>query len=419
MASTINNDRPVTYRDVFGNGNWIRLWVGQTISQLGDFVATIAFPLLVYEITKSAVGLGIGFIIELLPIVIVSPIVGVFADRWNRRTILLVSDSVRVLCTLAMFFSTNVLQLYALGLIAAIMQAVFLTTYSAVIPQITGDQFVKSISMSYTGYSTMQVIGPLAATALIGLLHGPRPVFIFDAATFAIAVIMTSTIRVGRIEQDGQKKRFLDDLRAGAKFLQQNAVVRYITGYHTMSTISEAAAILGTLIYIKTALGLSATASDQLYGLVGGIMAASLALGNWLIGLFDQRLPKRPLIFWGPVLAGLTYLLFIFQPGPLLVLVICFVIGIGKASSLVPSLSFLALAIPNDLRGRVYSFFNAISSLANLLAYGLFALVATQLSPSILLAIAGLLLLVGIPLCTFFLKGAKALREHEELQAAK
>lgn len=414
MESSANRDRPVTYRDVFGNGNWIRLWTGQTVSQLGDFVSIIAFPLLVYEITRSAVGLGLGFAIEALPIIVVSPIAGVFADRWNRRTILLVSDGVRIFSTLGMFFSTNIWQLYALALIGAIMQAIFTSTYAAVIPQITERQFVKAISLSYTGYNTMQVIGPLVAAILIGLLGGPRPVFLFDAATFAVAVLMTSTIQVADVAQKGQTKRFLDDLKAGANFLTRNAVVRYITGYHTITTIAEAVAILGTLLYVKTALGLSSTVSDQLYGLVGGIMAGSLALGNWLIGLLDHRLPKRPLMLWGPVVAGLGYLLFLSHPGILVLLIICAIISIGKASSLVPSLAFLAQSVPNDLRGRVYSFFNAISSLANLLSYSVFAAVAILLPPAILLGIAGLLLLVGIPIATLAFKGTKALREQEQ-----
>ncbi|HLG60793.1 MAG TPA: MFS transporter [Ktedonosporobacter sp.] len=418
MESSANTDRPVTYRDVFGNGNWIRLWAGQTISQLGDFVAIIAFPLLVYEITKSAVGLGAGFAIEALPIIVVSPIAGVFADRWNRRTILLVSDTVRIFSTLGIFFSTAVWQLYVLALIAATMQAIFVTTYAATIPQITEHQFVKAISLSYTGYNTMQVIGPLVAAVLIGLFHGPRPVFLFDAATFALAVLMTSTIKVGNIEQKGQTKRFLNDLKAGANFLTKNAVVRYITGYHTITTIAEAVAILGTLLYIKTALGLSSTASDQLYGLVGGIMAGSLALGNWLIGMFDQRLPKRPLMLWGPLVAGAAYLLFLSHPGTFALLIICAVLSVGKACSLVPSLAFLAQSVPNDIRGRVYSFFNAINSLANLLSYSVFAAVAILLPPSILLGIAGLLLLIGIPLITLVFKGTQALREQEQSRPA-
>src|SRR5581483_1417846 len=183
MEQSAGEKRVVTYRDVFHNGNWMRLWTGQTISQLGDFVSDIAFPLLVYEITKSPVGLSLGFGVEMLPLIVIGPIAGVFVDRWNRRTLLLVTDFARIGCALGMFFSTSLWQLYVLALVAAVMQAIFLATYSATIPQITEGQFAKSISLSYTGYNTMQVIGPAVAAGIIGLTHGPRPAFLFDAAT--------------------------------------------------------------------------------------------------------------------------------------------------------------------------------------------------------------------------------------------
>jgi DHA3 family macrolide efflux protein-like MFS transporter len=413
MASSLAGNRPVRYRDVFSNGTWIRLWTGQTISQLGDFVSDIAFPLLVYELTKSAVSLSFGFAIELLPLIVIGPLAGVFADRWNRRSLLLTVDGVRVLCALGLFFSTSLWQLYLLALVAAIMQAIFLATYSAVIPQITGQQYVKSISLSHSGYRTMQVIGPLVAAGIIGLAHGPRLAFAFDAATFAAGFLLTFTIRVGTVERKEHTRQFFDDLHTGARFLGQSTVVRYLASYNTIVTIASAAAALGTVIYIKTALGLSATASDQLYGLTAALLAGSLALGTWLIGLLDHRLPKRSLLLWGPVLAGLAYLLFLLRPGPIAVLPIYFAVSIGNACSLVPVLAFLATAIPNDLRGRVYSFMNAIDAGAQLAAYGVFAAVGLLLPPGVVLAIAGGVLLIGMPLCAFALKGTRALRQHE------
>lgn len=413
MESSAVHKGSVTYRDVFHNGNWIRLWTGQTISQLGDFVSDVAFPLLVYNVTKSAIGLGFGFAIEMLPFVMIGPIAGVFADRWNRRTLLLVVDLVRVFCALGLFLSTSLWQLYLLALIAAIMQAVFTSTYSAVIPQITEHQLVKSISLSYTGYRFMQVIGPMVAAGIIGLMHSPRPAFVFDAATFAVGFLMTLTIHVSVAERNEHPRRFFDDLHKGARFFSQNPVVRYLASYNAIVTIASAAAALGTVLYIKTALGLPVVASDQLYGLAGAVLAGSLALATWLIGLLDNRLPKRPLILWGPVLAGLGYLLFLFHPGSGLILPIFFAVSVGSACSLVSVPALLATAVPNELRGRIYSFINAMEALSNLAAYGVFAALALLLPSGVLLAIAGCVLLLGIPFCTFMFKGSSALHECE------
>ena len=417
MEQSATEKRAITYRDVFRNGNWIRLWSGQTVSQLGDAIADIAFPLLVYEITKSPVGLGLGFVVELIPLIVIGPLAGVLADRWNRRTLLLVADFVRIGCALGMFLSTSIWQLYVLSLLAAVMQAVFLATYSATIPQITQEQFAKSISLSYMGYNTMKVIGPMVAAGIIGLAGGPRPAFLFDAATFAVGFMLTLTISVATIERKESENHFLSDLRGGLSFLLKNPAVRYLSSYNIVLTIATAASALGTILYIKMSLGLTATGSDQLYGVIGAVLAGSLAFMSWLIGLLDERLSKRTLVFCGPVVTGLAYVLFLFHPASGWILPIFVAASVGNACSLLPLQNLLAGSVPNNLRGRIYSCFNALDSLANLAAYGIFAALGLLLPPEMLLVLAGVILLLGIPFCTVIFSGNRALRVQEEAKA--
>ncbi len=413
MKQAAPEKRAITYRDVFRNSNWIRLWAGQTISQLGDFVSDIALPLLVYEITRSPVGLGLSFGIEMLPLIVIGPFAGVLADRVNRRVLLLVADTTRIFCALGMFLSTSIWQLYGLALLAAIMQALFLATYSATIPQITREQFSQSISLSYMGYNSMQVVGPAVAAGVIGLTHGPRAAFLFDALTFAVASLLTLTIRVDNLESREAASHFLRDLRKGLLFLWQNVRVRYFASHNIVLTLSAAASTLGTVLYIKTALSLSSTASDQLYGLIGAVFAGSLALVAWLIGLLDERISKRAFVLYAPLGTGLLYLLFIFHPDLALVLFLFLGISAGTACSLLPRQALMARSIPNNLRGRIYSCFNALTALTNIVAYGLFASLGLLLPPGLVLALAGAILLLGIPLCTFVFKGQEAFKEIE------
>ena len=413
MKSDAANASTITYREVFRNGNWIRLWLGQTLSQLGDFVSDIALPLLVFEITRSPIGLGLSFIVEALPIIFFGPIAGVLADRINRRSLLLFADLVRIFCALGMFLSNSLWQLYALALIAAVMQTLFFTTYAAVIPQITEKKFTKSISLSYMGYNTMKVIGPMVAAVIIGLSHGARAAFIFDAVTFSAGFLMTLTIHVDNVEQKAEKQHFLSEIRSGALFIKKSPPLIYITIYSTIIGIATAAATLGIVLYIKTALSLNSTSSDQLYGLVGAVLAGSLAFTTWLISVLDHRVPKRLLVLYGPFIAGLAYLLFLLRPGPGLVLPVCLLVSVGTACSQVPLLAFLAKAVPNEIRGRVYSFYNSITSVSDLAAYGLFSVIGVALLPHFLLAIAGCILIAGIISCNLILNGSNILKEQE------
>src|SRR5207245_8199083 len=114
---------------------------------------------------------------------------------------------------------------------------------------LTEGQFAKSISLSYMGYNTMQVIGPAIAAGVIGLTHGPRPAFLFDAATFATGFVMTWTIQVAHSVRKNSPSQFLRDLRSGVLFLWKNAAVRYLSGYHVIFTIVTAASTLGIILY--------------------------------------------------------------------------------------------------------------------------------------------------------------------------
>lgn len=412
---TTENSPQITYRDVFRNRNWIRLWIGQTLSQLGDAVAIVAFPLLVYDMTEGSVAsLSASFAIQLLPLVTIGPMAGAFGDRWNRKTLLFTTDVVRAVCALGIFFSASLWQIYVLQLIAASMQACFLPTYSAIIPQLTGDQYSKSISLSYTGYQSMKVLGTVLAVVVPA---GPRLAFLFDAATFTLAALMTRSIHVEPMVQT-QIGNFLDDIGMAFNFFRHNTLVRYLTVYHICFSMGiEIALKLGLVTHIKAVAGGS---SDQLYKWSVATSASAFACVTWLIGYLDHKLPKPPMLLGGPILAGLSCTLFFFQLGsdlPALyssILFFSLVAGVGQACALIPVQVYLAEATPKDLHGRVFAFINAIEACALLAVFTLFAMISDRLEipPWALMVISGTLLTIGIPLCTLTLNGLPAMRKH-------
>src|SRR5437867_1217506 len=80
---------------VLRDGVFLRFWGGSSISTLGNQVTVIALPWLVLQLTNSPFQLGIVGALEFLPFLLFGLVVGVYADRWDRRTILLFADLVR------------------------------------------------------------------------------------------------------------------------------------------------------------------------------------------------------------------------------------------------------------------------------------------------------------------------------------
>src|SRR5215208_1615710 len=88
------------------NARFLRLWIGQGISFVGDAVSMVALVVLVAQITGSASAVGGALVARLLP-TLASPLFGVLADRVDRRIVLVTSDIARAVLVLGLVFATN------------------------------------------------------------------------------------------------------------------------------------------------------------------------------------------------------------------------------------------------------------------------------------------------------------------------
>ena len=80
------------------------LWLGQVVSQLGDWFNAIALYSLLYELTGSATSIALVLVLQMLPAMVVSPVAGVVIDRFDRRTIMITADLVRGVVVLGLLF---------------------------------------------------------------------------------------------------------------------------------------------------------------------------------------------------------------------------------------------------------------------------------------------------------------------------
>src|ERR671916_1111345 len=106
------------------NTRFLRLWVGQGTSFLGDAVSMVALVVLVVQVTGSASAVGGALVARLLP-TLASPLAGVLADRLDRRVVLVASDLVRAVVVLGMVFARDLVVLYALVFLMGVARTLF------------------------------------------------------------------------------------------------------------------------------------------------------------------------------------------------------------------------------------------------------------------------------------------------------
>jgi MFS family permease len=268
--------------------------------------------------------------------------------------------------------------------------------------------YVKAISWSQNSFQLVQIIGPFIAAGIIALSRGPRTALVVDALTFVVATSMTLLIRFpARTSQEkssAKKPPFFQSLSEGAAFLLKSHILRYATSINILKAIMQSVLLVGSVLYIKSEMGLSATSSDSLYGVVVTAIGIGVMVGTTLVGTVLHNWNRRLLIVGGLLLQGLAFLLLLFHPNAIVTVIIFWLSGFGSSGAMTPNSAFYAESTPNEVRGRVYSVVNAVLQVAQLIGYSLAGLIASTYSSSILFLFGGVVLLIAAPLLTFLFR---------------
>ncbi len=190
------------YLDLLRSNRAFRhLWYGQVISELGDWLNSIAIYLLVIELGGGGMALALTMTAKLLPIFFVSPIAGVLIDRLDRRSILVASDLLRFLVVLGFLQVDEPGEmglLYSLVVVEIALAGFFEPARSAIIPDITPRQdLVTANALSGSTWSVMVAFGAALGGVVVSLF-GIRAAFLIDALTFLMSAWFISRIPPSR-----------------------------------------------------------------------------------------------------------------------------------------------------------------------------------------------------------------------------
>ena len=180
------------------NRGFRQLWLGQVVSQLGDWFDTIAVMTLVLNLTGSGRDVGLIMVARFLPSVVVGPLSGVVADRFNRRTIMIVSDILRAVVVLGFLFVRRPDQIwiiYALTVLQLTFSTFFEPAKSAAIPSIVAEnELVTANAISSVTWSAMLTLGAVAGGLVTGWF-GTDAAFVVDSVTYLVSAALIARVR--------------------------------------------------------------------------------------------------------------------------------------------------------------------------------------------------------------------------------
>ncbi len=351
------------------NGRFARLYAAQTVSQIGDAFTWVALALLAFELSgeNAAIVLGGALTLRVTAFVLLSPLAGVLADRFERRRILLITHFGRAVVIGLMPLVTSVWQVYVVMFALNALTAFFTPTNQATVPLVVGrDDSGKAFALSSATTELLGIIGPGFAGITAAFIGG-RNLFFFDAVTFALAGLLVLTLpSLKATTKAGVQVSRWRDVRDGTARLWRDPPVRFALLMELVASIAGALILVVTVVRVQGGLNLG----EAQYGWVMALYGLGATVASLAVGSAGKRIPRTTFILIGALLTSLAIL-----PGDVVTLaplmVLWLVAGVGQNWVNLPTETLLAERTDESAQGRVYGAHFAWSHLWWAFAYPL------------------------------------------------
>jgi MFS transporter, DHA3 family, macrolide efflux protein len=399
----VESDPPAkpSFRRALASRPFFLLWLSQLISQSGDFVFDIALIWLVLEVTGSVFAVGVVVAVAAIPQVVAGPIIGVYVDRWDRRSILIGTNVAEGL--LVAVLSGLVLAHYdGLGLILVIVFALgcgaqfVRTSTNAMVPRVvrTEDLPPANSLMTFSS-STNQVLG-LSIGGIVVALFGVAIPIEYDALSFFVAALIVLGIAraIGRAEApaDGAKTGFRAEFVEGLTFIRQH---RFLLELIVLGIILNFFGNALTALFAPYAkITLSGTAAT--YGFLGAAIALGSILGAAIIGKVETRKSTGKYLFGGAFGIGVAFAIMGFTRSIPIALSEVFLLGTLLSITNIPLFVLIQAKVPHRLLGRVLAAFVGLITASGPLGAFSAGVLADRLTIAPVFVLSGIVILLTV-----------------------
>ena len=360
--------------DILSDRTYRHLFLAQVVALLGTGLATVALGLMAYDLAGdgAAMVLGTVFTIKMVAYVGIAPIAGAFADRVNRRALLVALDLVRGATALCLPFVTEIWQVYVLIFLLQSASAAFTPTFQATIPDVLPEdaRYTRALSLSRLAYDLENIVSPTLAALLLAVMSYNSLFFGTVVGFTASALLVVSVLLPS--PKASEPRGIYDRTTRGIRIYLATPRLRGLLGLNLAVSSAGAMVLVNSVILVRGQLGLSESAlAWTMFAFGAGSMIAALLLPRAL-----DRLADRPVMVagaWAMVGALVFLALAIMSVGlslPLL-LGIWLVIGLGYSTVQTPSGRLLRRSAHAEDRPAVFAAQFALSHACWLVTYPL------------------------------------------------
>ena len=433
--------------DVFRNRPFLLLWLAQAATQIGGNMVIFGLTVIISKSTGSTTAVSALILTFLLPAVLFSALAGVFVDRLDRRLVLILTNVLRGLAFIAMFFvGTNLALIYLLNITVSSITVFFAPAEAAMIPmlvprrQLLAANGIFTLTLNAAFALGFTLVGPL-----IVKIFGAPALIVVVAVLYFVAAGFCSTLPSappassvagptgarGRVrEAENAVGSVLAQLGEGLGYIRNHREIRWSLIY--LGIAASLVGVLGVLgpNFAQKTLGLG----PEDFVVVVLPLGVGIVMGILLLNAYGRLLPRRRVIEGGLIALG-AFLAAMALSGRIssflgstatqtgvdlslltsllsIVVALAFFAGVAYAAVAIPAQTQLQEDLPEDVRGRVFGVLNMLVSVASFLPILIVGPIADLIGTTLVLVVVAIL--IGASgLASIYLRGPLRATERE------
>lgn len=387
------------YSKLIQNKDYLLLVLGQLVSKLGSSINTIGLTLYVLKFDNPVMSLGLLSLLLMVPWTLLGPYAGILADRYSKKTIIILCDIARGFLSIGLYFVTNIGLFYAIVFVQTLFDILFAPAIGGYLPFIVKkDDLDEANSLYASSGKLASLAGPAIGGFIVAWL-GASAVFVINGVAFILSGIsemfISITGAVTKKEEVTQKPSTKKELLEGIAYTKEHKNILFIIIFFAVASIWFGGI---PILYSNIVIG-ELQLSEQLYGIFSTLIGLGALLGAMLIPKILKKVKHTTMLILATAMYGLMYFIFaLLQVIPLYIFVM-FCIGISTAFINVTYGIFLQKEIEKEYIGRVYSLDMALSNFTMILAVVFITLWGNNFNSRHLITVSSLMLLV---VCSIF-----------------
>lgn len=355
------------------NKNFFLLWQGQTVSQIGSQIFSIALMFWIKHVTGSAMLMGFVMMLSMLPVALVGPVSGAIVDNLSRKKLIIFSDIINGLISITLAIivgysllsvNTTIVLIFIFASISGILFSVFNPAISAAIPDLVPEEKLQTANSMKESVQQLSLFIGQALGGILFTIFGAPLLFLFDGITYLFSATSESFIDIPRrmVEKHNSIKETYNHYRKetidGLKYVWSRKGIRFIFLSFSVMNFFIMPFIVLLPFYVEDTLGLQA----DWYGYIFGTFGLASILGYGLSGIINPKGKLRVYsVLSALLLTGALLPLFGIITQGYLAVITMFFIGLADGYFTVNIITILQLKIESEMRGRVFAVLNSVS----------------------------------------------------------